>query len=55
MRARTLDEMKAYVQGYNICFDQFMHYLQISKNVREAIGKMRAIREAVNAVIEEEE
>lgn len=55
MRARTPDEMKAYVEGYNACAEWFESYLIREESVEEAIRKMEILKEAVNSVVRKEE
>ena len=54
MKRRTEGETKAYVEGYNACYDQFCKYLQCRKSVAEAVSKMAILVTAVNAVAEKE-
>lgn len=55
MKKRTNEEIKAYVDGYNDCFEQFSECLKGRKNVMDAVRKMRLYREAVNNVVNTEE
>ena len=55
MRARTVEEIKAFADGYNMCFKQFIEQLKGRKSVNEAIKKMEIMKEAVNSVVEREE
>lgn len=52
MNRRTEEQIRAYVDGYNDCFNQFCDYLKGRKSVIDAIRKMRACKEAVNNVVE---
>ncbi|MBR3346299.1 MAG: hypothetical protein IKG37_04405 [Solobacterium sp.] len=54
MRARTLEEMQAYADGYNACAAWFESYLIKEKSVEEAIRKMEILRETVNSVVRKE-
>lgn len=49
MIIRTASENKAYIDGYNACFDAFTEYLQSKKTRQEIIEKMTLIRTAVNS------
>lgn len=51
MKKRTYEEMVAYIEGYNACFEQFMECLKGRKNLMDALAKMRRFKEAVNSVI----
>lgn len=51
MKKRTNEEIKAYVDGYNDCFEQFSECLKGRKSVVDAVRKMRLYREAVNNVV----
>lgn len=57
MKMRTEAEMKAYVDGYNACFNQFIEYLKgINENpLHEIVSNMYVMKAAVNAVVEKEE
>jgi hypothetical protein len=55
MKKRTNEEIKAYVDGYNDCFEQFSECLKHRKSVMDAVRKMRMYREAVNNVLNTEE
>ena len=56
MRARTQEEIKAYVEGYNSCFERFCEILDKGRNYnREAINRMKIFVTAVNSVVEVEE
>lgn len=50
MIRRTDEEIKAYIDGYNDCFDQFTECLKARKSLMDAVRKMRSFREAVNNV-----
>lgn len=47
--------LEAYIDGYNACFEQFMECLRGRKNLMDALAKMRRFKEAVNAVVQEEQ
>lgn len=55
MKKRTNEEKKAYVDGYNNCFEQFSECLKTRKSVMDAVRKMRMYRETVNNVLNTEE
>ena len=55
MRMRTEAEIKAYVDGYNACFNAFCEYLKGRKSVIDAVRKMHMLKSAVNACIETKE
>lgn len=55
MKRRTDEEIKAYVEGYNACFEKFCEVLPHSrKYIGEAIEEMRLYVVAVNSVINKE-
>ncbi len=54
MKARTPEEKKAYVDGFNVCFEMFVAQLK-HKKVSNAIKSMEIIRHGVNSVVEREE
>lgn len=55
MNRRTDEEIKAYVEGYNACFERFCEVLPHSrKYIGESIEKMRHYVVAVNSVINKE-
>lgn len=54
MNRRTEDEIKAYIDGYNDCFNQFCECFKGRKSLIDAIRKMKLYRAAVNGVIEKE-
>ena len=54
MKARTPEEMKAYIDGYNACFKTFMEYLKY-ESVGDAVDRMKIITAAVNGVVERSE
>lgn len=53
MIARTDNEVKAYVDGYNNCFNSFVELLQ-NNDSQKAIEKMKILLSATNGVIEKE-
>lgn len=53
MRKRTEEQIRAYVDGYNDCFEQFCEYLKSRKSVMDAIRKMMTCKELVTRVVEE--
>lgn len=53
MKRRTEEQIRAYVDGYNDCFQQFYDCLKGRKSVMDAVKKMRVYKDAVNNVVEE--
>lgn len=51
MRMRSNEEIKAYVDGYNACFNAFCENLKGRKSVLDAIRKMEMYKSAVNACV----
>ena len=51
MKARTKEEVKAYVDGYNACYDRFVEILMQRGSVTKAIEKMDMFKEATNSVL----
>lgn len=52
MIKRTDEEVQAYVDGYNACFEKFREtLLQRNVGAGKAIRKMEALKEAVNSVL----
>lgn len=54
MKMRTESEIRAYIDGYNACFNQFCESLKGRKSVVDSIKKMKLYQAAVNNVIERE-
>ena len=54
MRARTVDEMLAYLDGFNACFDWFEKYLSEEETIEDALKKMEKLKQAVNSVVRKE-
>ena len=50
MKTRNDEEVKAYVDGYNACFDKFRE-MSIKHGQSTAIQKMEVFKEAVNSVL----
>ena len=50
---RTEEQMIAYVDGYNDCFQQFSECLKDRKSVMDAVRKMIEFKDAINRVIKE--
>jgi hypothetical protein len=48
MIIRTESECKAYIDGYNACFDVFVGMLESKKDKDEIIEKMTLLKTAVN-------
>jgi len=55
MNRRTEGEIKAYVDGYTQCYNDFTEYLKGRKGVEYAIRKMDMLLTAVKAVLEQED
>lgn len=55
MNRRTEEQIKAYVDGYNDCFERFLECLKGRKSVMDTVRKMRMYREAVNNVLNTKE
>lgn len=57
MKMRTESEIKAYVDGYNACFNQFIEYLNGINEIplHEIISNMYVMKAAVNAVVERDD
>jgi len=52
LKARNDEEVKAYVDGYNACFNKFREtLLQRNVGTDKAIRKMEMLKEAVNSVL----
>ena len=52
LKARNDEEVKAYVDGYNACFNKFREtLLQRNIGTDKAIRKMEMLKEAVNSVL----
>lgn len=54
MEFRSLDGMKGYADGYNLCFKQFCEYL-MRHDKDEAIRKMKILVTAVNSAVSDEQ
>lgn len=52
MNRRTEGEIKAYVEGYTKCYDDFTKFMKGSKSVVDAVRKMNILLTAVKAVVE---
>lgn len=50
MTRRTEEQIRAYIDGYNDCFQQFCECLRNRKSVPDSIRKMRLFVDAVNKV-----
>lgn len=53
MNRRTEEQIRAYVDGYNDCFQQFCKCLSGRKSVMDAVKKMKLYKDAVNNVVAE--
>ena len=51
MNKRTNEEVQAYVDGYNACYEKFVEILLGRNGVNTAIRKMEMRKEAVNSVL----
>ena len=51
MNERNEDQIRAYIDGYNDCFDQFSRCLKDRKSLMDAVKRMKTYRETVNGVI----
>ena len=49
---RTESEIKANVDGYNACFNQFMECIKHRKSIHDVVNKMMVMRKAVINVVE---
>ena len=54
MNRRTEGEIKAYVEGYTKCYNDFTEYLKGRKSVADVVRKMNVLLTAVKAVVEQE-
>lgn len=52
LKMRTLEEMKAYVEGYNACNKQFRECLENNKTVMDAVKEIDTFVATVNGIIE---
>jgi hypothetical protein len=50
IRKRTPEEIQAYTDGYNACFERFCECLKGRKSVPDSIKKMRVFVDTVNGV-----
>lgn len=55
MTRRTPEEIRAYVDGYNDCFNQFRECLKGRKSVMDSVRKMQVCKDLVNRVVEARE
>jgi hypothetical protein len=51
LRRRTPEEIEAYVQGYNACYERFCECLKNRKSVPNAVMKMRVFVDTVNGIV----
>lgn len=54
MNRRTEGEIKAYVDGYTKCYNDFTEYLKGRKGVEYAVRKMDVLLTAVKSVVGQE-
>lgn len=52
---RTEGEIKAYVEGYTKCYNDFTECLKGRKSFVDAVRKMNILLTAVKAVLEQED
>lgn len=52
LRKRTPEEIKAYVDGYNACYEQFCECLKNRKSVHDSVKKMKVFVDTVNGVVQ---
>lgn len=55
IRKRTEEEIKAYAQGYNACFNEFEKQAEKDNYLDKAIYKVGILKTAVNACIDDKE
>ena len=55
MKMRSPEEIKAYIDGYNACYEQFCSQLKNRKSLMDVIKKMEILKAAVNNVFEDKE
>lgn len=55
MKKRTYEEMVAYIEGYNACFEKFCECFKGRKSLADAVAKMRKIMNEVNKIVETDE
>lgn len=53
MRVRTPDEIKAYADGYNSCYEDFCRELK-NKTLSEALREIEVIKSVVDGVAQRE-
>lgn len=51
LRRRTPEETKAYIDGYNACFERFCECLKNRKSVPDSVKKMKVFVDVVNGVV----
>ena len=51
MVRKTEEEIQAYIDGYNDCFDQFTECLKTRKSLMDAVRRMQAFKDTVNKVV----
>ena len=55
MRLRTPEEQKAWLDGFEWCFTQFVEHLKRESSVHEAIQKMETLKSFLRDVVERKE
>lgn len=55
MNRRTEGEIKAYVEGYTKCYNDFTEYLKGRNSVADALRKMSILLTAVKAALPQED
>ena len=51
LRKRTPEEIKAYVDGYNACYERFCECLKSRKSVYDSVKKMKVFVDTVNGIV----
>lgn len=55
MRLRTPEEQKAWLDGFEWCFTQFVEHLKHEESVSEVIQKMETLKSFLHDVVERKE
>lgn len=51
LKKRTPEEIEAYVQGYNACYERFCECLKNRKSVPDSVKKMKLFVDTVNSIV----
>ena len=51
LKKRTPEEIEAYVQGYNACYERFCECLKNRKSVPDSVKKMKLFVDTVNGIV----